>query len=306
MSSFACLQSSRRALYRVFVEHSPRQFLPTTQRTLPLHHNRFFSASPLQLKARRENPRLEDQDSEFIDEEKGYDRRYTTQDEFAKSGRDRLPKDHEIKDPKIMVLDNGVFDGPLLTRNVLSRLADTESLRMVTPYIRADPKNNKDVQYAICKIVNKKEEYERQRELHERRRVSKQTSAKKKDLEMSWAISDHDLKIKTKQLVSFLEKGMKVEVVLGFKKKGQKKRTSEDTTEEVFAKVTNLVKDLGSKEYKPREGEVGRTMRIYLEGISKQKAPEKEAAPEKAALEEAAPVEQEAQAETEAPKDANV
>ncbi|SPJ82521.1 related to translation initiation factor IF-3 [Fusarium torulosum] len=304
MSSFACLQSSRRALYRVFVEHEAlltRQLLPITQRALPLYQNRFFSTSPFQLKARRENPRQQDQESEpFDDEDRSYDRRYTTKEEFEKSGRDRLPKDHEIKDPKIMVLDNGVFDGPLLTRNVLSRLADTESLRMVTPYIRADPKNNKEVQYAICKIVNKREEYERQRELHERRRVSKQTSSKTKELEMSWAISDHDLKIKTKQLVGFLEKGMKVEIVLGFKKKGQKKRTSEDTAEEVFAKVKKLVEDLGSREYKPKDGQVGRTMRIHLEGISKKKEPQKDAE---------APVDQEMapQEGTEAAtKDANV
>ena len=307
MSSFACLQSSRRALYRVFVEREAltRQFLPTTQRTLPVYQNRLFSASPVQLKGkvRRGKGVLDDLETEANEEEnRGFDRRYTTQDDFIKSGRDRLPIDHEIKDPKIMVVDDGVFDGPLPTRNVMNRIdQSTHSLRMVTPYIPGDPKNNKPTQYALCKVVNKREEYERQRELHERRRVSKQTSTKLKEIELSWAISDNDLKVKTKQLVNFLSKGMKVEVILGFKKKGQKKRTSEDTAEEVFAKVQKLVKDLGSKEYKPREGEIGRTFRFYLEGISKNLNTEKLA---EAAKEKPAPAPEAETVETNAEKEA--
>ncbi|KAF4970837.1 hypothetical protein FSARC_2203 [Fusarium sarcochroum] len=278
MSSFPCLQSSRRALYRVFVERHEallaRQFLPATQATLPsIRQARFFSASSLQLRPPREFP---DRRPTRSDDD-GIDRRYTTKEEFAKSGRDRLPKDHEIKDPKVMVLDNGVFDGPLATRTVMSRLNETESLRMVTPYIPANDKNNQPVQYAVCKIVNKKEEFERQRELRERRRVSKQTTAKTKELEMSWAISDHDLQTKTRQLMGFLGKGMKVDLVLGFKKKGQKKRVDDAMVKDVIEKVKKQIEEAGAREYKPREGEPGRTLRIYLEGIVKQDTAPKDA-----------------------------
>ncbi|KAJ4251948.1 hypothetical protein NW762_011248 [Fusarium torreyae] len=278
MSSFLCLQSSRRALYRVFVERHEallaRQFLPATQTTLPsIRQGRFFSASSLQLRPPRENL---DRRSPRSDDE-GIDRRYTTKEEFEKSGRDRLPKDFEIKDPKVMVLDNGVFDGPLPTRTVMSRLDETESLRMVTPYIPANDKNNTPAQYAVCKIVNKKEEYERQRELRERRRVSKQTTAKIKELEMSWAISDHDLQTKTKQLMGFLSKGWKVELVLGFKKKGQKKRVDDAMVNDVLEKVKKQIEEASAREYKPREGEPGRTFRIYLEGIVKQGNAQKDA-----------------------------
>ncbi|KAF4451466.1 translation initiation factor if-3 [Fusarium austroafricanum] len=292
MNSFACLQSSRRALHRVFIEHETlltRQFLPA-QRTLPIYQNRLFSASPLQLKGRRQNSRKEEPETDDLDSEDRperfvVDRRYTTQKAFEQSGRDRLPQDFEITDPKIMVLDNGVFDGPFVTRNVLSRLPDTESLRMITPYIIGDPKANKPNQYAICKIVNKRDEYERQRELKQRQRLSKMATPKQKEIEMSWAISDNDFQMKTNQLIDFLSKGDKVEIVLGFKKKGQKKRTSEETAEEVWAKVRKLVEDLGSREYKPSEGEVGRTMRVYVQGISKQET--KRAANEKAPAEKA-------------------
>ncbi|KAF4336459.1 translation initiation factor IF-3 [Fusarium beomiforme] len=279
MSSFACLQSSRRALYRVFIERETlltRQLLPT--RTLPIQ-NRFFSVSPQLARRSKRQEEVEIDPFENEDRDQSYDRRYTTKEEFEKSGRDRLPQDFEITDPKIMVLDNGVFDGPLLTKNVLSRLPETESLRMITPYIPADPKNDKQTQYAICKIVNKREEYERQRELAQRKRLSKQTTPKTKEVEMSWAISEHDFGVKAKQLIDFLSKGMKVELILGYKKKGQKKRTSEDTAEEVFAKVNKLIHVLGSREYRPKDGEVGQTMRIYLEGIIKQ-APAKQEAKE--------------------------
>ncbi|KAF9771558.1 hypothetical protein IL306_010821 [Fusarium sp. DS 682] len=286
MNSFACLQSSRRALYRVFVE---REALLTRQllamRTLPIQ-NRFFSVSPQLTRKSKRQEEIEIDPLDNENRDQTFDRRYTTKEEFEKSGRDRLPQDFEIKDPKIMVLDNGVFDGPLVTKNVLSRLPETESLRMITPYIPADPKNSKPTQYAICKIVNKREEYERQRELAQRRRLSKQTASKTKEVEMSWAISEHDFGVKTKQLIGFLSKGMKVELIIGFKKKGQKKRTSDDTAEEVYTKVKKLVEELGSREYKPRDGEVGRTMRIYLEGIRKQ-APAKPEAEEPSQEEDA-------------------
>lgn len=279
MSGLPCLQSSRRALYRVFVsplerhEAVTRQLVPlvhgrSSRVQLPFAQSRLFAASSAQLKPR--TPRLADDDAATNDDpdERGFDRRYTTKLDFEKSGRDRLPQDHEIKDPKIMVLDNGKFDGPLLSRNVMTRLSDTESLRMITPYIPARPKDNVPAQYAVCKIVNKREEFERQREVRERRRVAKLTSPKTKELEIGWGISDHDLQTKMKQLEGFLSKGMKVEVVLGQKKKGAKKADN-DTAKETLDKVRKWIEDTGTKEYKPMDGAVARTSRIYLEGVRK-------------------------------------
>ncbi|KAF4470674.1 translation initiation factor if-3 [Fusarium albosuccineum] len=273
MSSFSCLQSPRRALYRVFVSplerHEAllaRQLLPTTRAALPsIHQNRFFSGPSQQLRAKKRvapEPRTDDP------EDRGFDPRYTTQADFVKSGRDRLPQDHEIKDPRIMVFDNGNYDGPLQTRHVMSRLNESESLRMIQTYVPANPKENKPVQYAVCKIVNKKDEFERQREARERRRVSKQTATKTKELELSWAISENDLQTKIRQLDQFLGKGMKVDVVMGYKKKTQK-RVDEPTAAGVLVKMKKAAEDAGAKEYKPQDGDVGKTMRLYLEGTSK-------------------------------------
>ncbi|RSM05658.1 hypothetical protein CEP52_006134 [Fusarium oligoseptatum] len=268
MSSFSCLQSSRRALYRVFVsphEALARQLLPAGGVTLsPIRQNRLFSTSPVQLKAARAAS-----ESTTVDpDERGFDRRYTTKEDFVKSGRDRLPQDFEITDPKIMVFDNGNFDGPLLTRNVMSRISPSESLRMIQPYVPADRKENKPVQYAVCKIVNKKEEYERQREKKERARVSKQTTAKRKELELSWGIGENDLSTKLRQLGQFLGKGMKVEVILGYKTKGQK-RVDEATAADVLAKLKKGIEDVDAREYKAQSGDVGKTLRLYVEGKAK-------------------------------------
>ncbi|KAF4969708.1 hypothetical protein FZEAL_10182 [Fusarium zealandicum] len=277
MSSFSCLQSSRRALYRVFVSpldrHEAilaRQLLSAARAVLPsVHQNRLFTASS-QFSAVRAPPKP--QSAVDDDDDRGFDRRFTTRDDFAKSGRDRLPQDHEIKDPKIMVIDNGIFDGPLLTRHVMSRLNEGESLRMVTPYMPANTKDNKPMQFAVCKVVNKKEEYERQREVRARQRVSKQTSTKTKELELSWAIGENDLQTKVRQLSGFLAKGMKVEVILGYKKR-TKKRVDEAAAADVLAKVRKGVEEVGAREYKPEDGQVGKTLRLFLEGTAKPQKP---------------------------------
>ncbi|KAK7420200.1 hypothetical protein QQX98_002853 [Neonectria punicea] len=272
MSCLACLNNSRRALYRVFVSPLERREAALQRQLLSLVHGHVWSSAPHQSRSFvAQAPRLKfarpAPEPRVFDDDRGFDKRYTTKDDVAKSGRDRYPQDHEITDPKIMVLDNGIFDGPLLTRHVLSRLNEGESLRMMNPYVPAKPKDNVPVQYAVCKVVNKKEEYERQREAKERRRLSKATEAKSKELELNWAIGDHDLQTKMRQLSSFLSKGMRVEVILGKKKNSRKVDDAE--AGEVLAKVKKGVEDAGAREYKTMNGHINRTLRLYLEGTAK-------------------------------------
>jgi translation initiation factor IF-3 len=51
---------------------------------------------------------------------RGFDKRFTTQQDIDRSGRDRPPQDHEITDPQIMVIDNGATEGPLASSFVLT------------------------------------------------------------------------------------------------------------------------------------------------------------------------------------------
>ncbi|KAF7559472.1 hypothetical protein G7046_g4683 [Stylonectria norvegica] len=279
MTSTTCLQHSRRALYRVFVSPLERRHEASVGRQLlPLLHSRRSLppsgvVSSLHL--------LPQQSRSFVTptrrlhaaelgvspdkEERTFDKRFTTKHDIEKSGRDRMPQDHEITDPRIMVLDNGKFEGPVMTRHVLSRLdAASESLRMVQPYVPARPKDSVVQEFAICKIVNKKDEYARQRELKERKRVQRATTTKSKELELNWAIDGNDLNTKLRQLSNFLGKGMKVEVIFG--KKKSSKKVDEAAAAQVVATVRKSIEELGAKETKLADGSVGKTLRLYLEG----------------------------------------
>ncbi|KAH7136433.1 hypothetical protein EDB81DRAFT_79380 [Dactylonectria macrodidyma] len=282
MSSFPCLNNSRQALYRVFVSPLERREASLQRQLLPLIHGHaqpritpglgqsrsFVASAPRLMAAKAPKPAAPEQPVIVIDTEtRGFDLRYTTKEDVTKSRRDRYPQDHEITDPRIMVIQNGVLDGPLLTRVVMSRLTEGESLRMVKPYEPANTKENIPCQYAVCKIVNKKEEYERQREARERRRVSKATETKSKELELNWAIGDHDLATKMRQMSNFLGKGMRVEVILG-KKKGSRPVTIAEAAD-VLAKVKMGADAAGGKEYKSMSGALNKSLRLYFEGVSK-------------------------------------
>ncbi|EGR49442.1 uncharacterized protein TRIREDRAFT_106640 [Trichoderma reesei QM6a] len=199
------------------------------------------------------------------DKDRGYDRRFTTQRDIEKSGRDRPPWDHEITDPQIMVIDNGSAEGPLSTRYVLTKLEPGESLRMVSPYVPADEEEGTPARFAVCKIVNKKDEYERQKALKERKKVGAAAKPKTKEMELTWAIGGHDLATKMRQMGGFLEKGMKVELLVGKKKGGR--AVDADEAKDVLKKVKEEIERVGAREVKKAEGQVGGTMRLYLEGV---------------------------------------
>lgn len=195
-----------------------------------------------------------------IEKEERIDRRYTRSDYMEKTGRDRLPRDHEITDPKIMVLDGGSTEGPLATRFVLTKLNEGESLRMIKPY--EPPRKDKPVSYALCKIVDSTEAYHAEKQRKEARK--KTAKPKQKDVEVSWGISEHDLLIKMRQVTGFLAKGYKVELVIG-KKKGQRATPTIRDNENLVAKVRKEVEASNGFEAKSAQGEVGTNLRLFLE-----------------------------------------
>ncbi|KAH6611609.1 translation initiation factor if-3 [Trichoderma cornu-damae] len=200
-------------------------------------------------------------------EQRGYDRRFTTQRDIDRSGRDRPPWDHEITDPQIMVIDNGSAEGPLSTRYVLTKLEAGESLRMITPYVPASSENDTPARFAVCKIVNKRDEYERQKLLKEKKKTAVAAKAKMKEMELTWAIGGHDLATKLRQMGGFLSKGMKVELMIGKKKGGR--AVDMDEAGDVLKKIREEIEAQGAREAKKPEGHVGGTMRLYLEGAKR-------------------------------------
>ncbi|KAK2616652.1 hypothetical protein QQS21_000475 [Conoideocrella luteorostrata] len=279
-----CVYSPCRALYRVFIspaggtlpgrlpstttfqqrslsrpEHSP---LAIASRNTTIAQIRHYATKPPARGPR--GPTSAAAKDQVARDDRGFDKRYTTQKDIERSGRDRPPQDHEITDPQIMVIDNGATEGPLSTPFVLSKLEPHESLRMIQAYVPADPKNGRSgAQYAVCKIVNRKDEYERQKQLKAKKKAAT-AKPKTKELELTWAIGDHDLATKMRQMGGFLGKGLKVEVLVAKKKGG--KQVDGKEAEGVVKRIRDEVESHGGREAKPATGQAGGTMRLYLEG----------------------------------------
>ncbi|KYK60857.1 translation initiation factor IF-3 [Drechmeria coniospora] len=262
-----CAFSVRRALYRVFVSPRAPRF---PVRSLAANWSWTVVDQARRYAKPRAPPRpasLGAADADDADE-RAFDRRYTTAKDVERSGRDRPPQDHEITDPQIMVIDGGATEGPLAPAYVLTKLTSAESLRMVRPYVPADAKAGRPhAQLAVCKIVNKRDEYARQKELKEKRKTSAAAKPKSKELELTWSIGDHDLATKMRQMAGFLAKGMKVELMLARKKGG--KQVTGDEAADVVRRVRDEATANGAREGKPASGQVGGTMRLYFEGNAK-------------------------------------
>lgn len=322
-----CIFNTRAALQRVFLStptgleaaaNRTRQLAVTPDSPLMRSHGPSTPGNPLsgvsQVRSFTRPPRGKPRSPQNTagaggDETDGYSRLFTTAKDLERAARDRMPQDFEIKDPKIMVLENGSVEGPLSTKYVLSKLDEkTESLRMIRPYIprgtplkklskgelspeileavsraaqarqgRAgveEPKTEQE-QFALCQIVNKYEEFLKDKERKERKKAN--VKPKSKDIELTWSIGEHDLQTKLKRMMEFLGKGMKVSVVLG-KKKGSKP-VEDAVMRDVLKRVKVAVQEMDAREAKPPEGELGATMRLYFEGVvkkEKQQQPAKE------------------------------
>ncbi|KAM3504582.1 hypothetical protein MY11210_008301 [Beauveria gryllotalpidicola] len=284
-----CLFNSRAALQRVFSLSQPTVGAAGAAghvlRSPAAHHQaRAYAVPP----SRRGGPRgqhLADS-ADRVDDGLPYSPLYTTAAALQRSQKDRMPQDFEITDPKIMVLENGSVAGPLATKYVLSKLdAKTESLRMIRPYVpkgsplsrrggkapapaedgEAPAPTTQEEQFALCEIVNKKEAFQKEQE---RKQLKKENAKPKtKEMELTWAISEHDLQTKLRQLAGFLSKGMKVQLVLGTKRGGRK--VDEGTAKALMNKIRDEVQALGAREVTSANGDLGRTMRMNFEGVVK-------------------------------------
>ncbi|TWU74876.1 hypothetical protein ED733_003008 [Metarhizium rileyi] len=268
-----CLYNCRRALYRVFVSASEGADALVLAPRLAAPHGNALVASQVRRYAGKvavRGPRGQTSvaaTEQLARDNRGFDKRYTTQQDIARSGRDRPPRDHEITDPQIMVIDNDVTEGPLATSFVLTKLEPHESLRMVQPYAPADPKNGRPAaQLAVCKIVNKRDEYERHKQMREKKKAGA-AKPKTKELELTWAIGEHDLATKMRQMAQFLGKGMKVDVLVAKKKGGRQVDGKE--AEAVARRIRDELDRASGREVKSATGAVGGTYRLYLEGQQK-------------------------------------
>ncbi|PFH59842.1 hypothetical protein XA68_11791 [Ophiocordyceps unilateralis] len=158
---------------------------------------------------------------------------YMTEEVLLRWGRDRLPRDLEITDPWIMVIDNAP-PRKMYTSALLKAMTPGKSVRMIEPFKPGDPESDDPrPTLALCKVVDQTEEYRKLKNLKTSNKKVKGPSPK--HLNIAWGIEDHDLKPKIKKLVAFLTKGARVDVQMYNKKNGRQR-----TIEEAQALVDGL------------------------------------------------------------------
>ncbi|KAL1969311.1 hypothetical protein VTN77DRAFT_9503 [Rasamsonia byssochlamydoides] len=151
-----------------------------------------------------------------------------------------------------LVNENGSLDTPVRTNDVLRSLQRNEyTLVQVAP--------GTDDRPPVCKILSKKMLRE-----HERAKAKAAHAAKTstKQLELNWAIDQHDLSHRLKQLVSFLDKGRKVEIILT-RKKGKRAPTA-DEVNHLMDSVMDTIEEANAVQVKPMEGQPGKHVLIVV------------------------------------------
>ncbi|KAJ9213875.1 hypothetical protein DTO166G4_4486 [Paecilomyces variotii] len=156
-------------------------------------------------------------------------------------------KDEDIRAQQIqLVNESGGLDPPERTINVLRSINRSEYFLVQVSPGSAD-------RLPVCKLVSKKALREQEKAKSKAAHAAKTAV---KQLELNWAIDAHDLSHRMKQLVSFLEKGRKVEIILT-RKKGKRPPVAEEV-KKVMDTVLDTVRDADAAQMKPMEGEPGK------------------------------------------------
>jgi translation initiation factor IF-3 len=180
---------------------------------------------------------------------------------YSSYKNEKLPRDHEIIHRSVRIRNqNGKLSEPKFTSQVLAGL----DLARFSLVVIAQPQKDDGssiLEYPICQIVDRKAEAQERAAA-----AAKKKDKGKKEIELNWAIASHDLQTKLRHLKSFLEKGLRVEVLLLNKRKG-KKKASEGEADDVLKLVKDAAAEVpGTKEYKTMLGNVGGQVRLFLEG----------------------------------------
>ncbi|KAI9803187.1 MAG: hypothetical protein M1825_001978 [Sarcosagium campestre] len=226
--------STALALLRVFVRPSNTSFPP-----IPLTSVRI---RPPLLKAVRRIPSIQS-------------RSVTTKQPKRKV---RLPRDEEITGAYVQIVNSqGHLDPPRLTQEAL-RSFDREKNFL----IQVEPPNGDTP--AICRLYDKKTLKDSEKAAAKAQKRSQRVAKK---LEMSWVIDKNDLAHRLQKLQDFLEKGARVELLIAMKRRG--KPSTENDAEALVDQILEKVKEVGAKEARPMEGQLGKHALFVFEGVRK-------------------------------------
>lgn len=188
-----------------------------------------------------------------------------------KDGPERRPRDEEIQAYKIYMVrpEDGRLTEPQFLSAVLDRRERDDKGRY-TQFIQEVSPPSEECWYPVCKLFDKKAA----REAEEAKRKAAKTLKMKmqsKQLEVSWTVSDNDLGHRMARLKEFLEKGWKVDIVFGSKRKGWmwKREVSQEEANNVLGKIRRAVSEVVGAQEKQIQGEVGKEAVLSLEGKAK-------------------------------------
>jgi len=262
MRGSRCAFSTAAALHKVFI--APIEHVPARQSQLRFGRRTFSSTSTstllLQFSARA--PRLP-----LPHQQKCY--------ASSAAVKSRLPRDDEIKSWSItLVGEDGKLQDAQPTLDVLDSIdRKKDSLVVVVPGEPGVP--------PICKIMNK----EAMRLAEKARLKGAKSGVTEKTIELNWAIDGNDLNHRMIKMKGFLQKGYRVEVVLGAKRKGRKATAEE--AEALIAKVRAAVAEVeGTKESKPVDGKILGVLTLQFDGKLKKAKKESEVVVEEVVAEE--------------------
>ena len=108
----------------------------------------------------------------------------------------------------------------------------------------------------ICKVMDRKmlvqQRFERRKLEKEQAKQSRASSPKEN--EINWAVTEHDIENKLRQMETFISKGRKVQILLASKKKSR--TVSLDEAEHVLNTIRRKIEEVGAKETKPMDGQL--------------------------------------------------
>lgn len=121
----------------------------------------------------------------------------------------------------------------------------------------------------VCKIVDKKAFRLSQ---IQKDKAKKNAALTTKQIELNWAISQHDLSHRLDKLKEFLTQGRRVEVVFGKKRKGwmQRKDVTDEEAQALLHQIREAVKTVeSSREWQSMEGQARRQAIMFFEAKKK-------------------------------------
>lgn len=180
----------------------------------------------------------------------------------------RRARDEGINAVKVHMVDpqDERLAAPRLLSEVLEARERDEKGRP-TQFVQEVSPPSGERAYPVCKMFDKKAAREAE---EARRKAGRATKAKwqEKRLEVSWTVSDNDLAHRMARLREFLDKGWRVEVVFGSKRKGwnERREAGPEEANKVLEKIRKAVGQVEGAQEKQMQGRVGKEAVLLFEG----------------------------------------